>query len=204
MLAIFHISRSPWLPTSGRALRIYTPPPRLNTGTWRSVSTQTLRSYVLRVRGFYSAPPHLNHVLILQSSFNSFRQEVVLSTITGTNVRLSCLALNVVSYYKTICMFICSCHVRERELTLWTLISFAHAMDIPPLNLFSKWNPVQGTSLHQCQISHANNNITIIHDKYRGFIDITRSKCSLVLITGRAVVRLEKAGQADGLQIVVS
>ena len=41
------------------------------------------------------------------------------------------------SYYKTIH----SCHVRERELTLWILMSFAHATDLPPLNFLSRWNP---------------------------------------------------------------
>ena len=34
----------------------------------------------------------LNHVLVLGCSFNSFRRETVLSTITGTITRLSCLA----------------------------------------------------------------------------------------------------------------
>ena len=32
----------------------------LNTGIWRRVSARSLRSFVLRVRGFYSAPPRLN------------------------------------------------------------------------------------------------------------------------------------------------
>ena len=38
------------------------------------------------------------------------------------------------------------------------------------------------SSIHQLQVSHADNNITIMHDNYWVFIDIIRSDCSIIMM----------------------
>ena len=58
-----------------------------------------------------------------------------------------------------------------------------------------KWQTFRRTSLYQCQISHADNNIAIIHDIYRGCIDIITLLFYYELWEG--LFQLEKASQAD-------
>ena len=65
-------------------------------------------------------------------------------------------------------------------------------------NLY-KWQTLRPKGLHHSQISHADNNITIIHDIYRVYIDIMKSNCSII-INGRGFIQLEKASQEDGLK----
>ena len=64
-----------------------------------------------------------------------------------------------------------------------------------------KWQMFRPSGLHQRQISHADNNTTIIHDVYRVFIDIIKSNCSIIY-NGHGFLWLEKASQADGLKTV--
>ena len=66
-----------------------------------------------------------------------------------------------------------------------------------------KWQTFWLSGLHRSQISHADNNITIIHDIYRIFIDIIRSNC-FVINNGWGFARLEKVSQEDGLKPVSS
>ena len=58
-----------------------------------------------------------------------------------------------------------------------------------------KWQMFWRTSLHQCQISHADNNIAIIHDIYRGCIDIIRLLFYYELWAG--LFQLEKVVMID-------
>ena len=62
-------------------------------------------------------------------------------------------------------------------------------------NLY-KWQTFQSSSLPQRQISHVDNNITIMHKIYSVFIDMIRSHCSII-DSERGYVRLEKVSQAD-------
>ena len=56
------------------------------------------------------------------------------------------------------------------------------------------------SNLHQRQISHADNNTTIIHDIYRVFIDIIRSNC-YIINNGQGFIQLEKASRADSQEV---
>ena len=69
-------------------------------------------------------------------------------------------------------------------------------------NLY-KWQTFQHRGLHQSQLLHADNNITIIHDIYQVYIEIIRQNCSIINY-GRGFVQLEKASQADGLKFLNS